>query len=47
VVAVIGAPDDETATVFALATGARGDIRTTTLRAFDQEAFQQIIDKTP
>jgi uncharacterized protein with GYD domain len=47
VVALIEAPDDETATAFALATSAQGNIRTTTLRAFDQGEFQQIIDKTP
>jgi uncharacterized protein with GYD domain len=47
VVAVIEAPDDETATAFALASGAQGNIRTTTLRAFDRDEFQQIIDKTP
>jgi uncharacterized protein with GYD domain len=47
VVAVIEAPDDETATAFALASGAQGNIRTTTMRAFDREEFQQIIDKTP
>jgi uncharacterized protein with GYD domain len=47
VVAVIEAPDDETATAFALASSGQGNIRTTTLRAFDQEEFQQILDKTP
>jgi uncharacterized protein with GYD domain len=47
VVAVVEAPDDETATAFALAASAQGNIRSTTLRAFDREEFQQILAKTP
>jgi uncharacterized protein with GYD domain len=47
VVTIVEAPDDETVTAFALAAGAQGNIRTTTLRAFDREQFQQILNKTP
>jgi uncharacterized protein with GYD domain len=46
-VTIVEAPDDETVTAFALAAGSQGNIRTTTLRAFDQEQFQQILNKTP
>jgi uncharacterized protein with GYD domain len=45
-VAVSEAPDDETATAFALALGAQGNIRTTTLRAFDTEDMAGILAKT-
>ena len=45
VVAVSDAPDDETATAFALALGAQGNIRTTTLRAFDAAEMKGIIAK--
>jgi uncharacterized protein with GYD domain len=45
VVAIIEAPDDETATAFALASGAQGNIRTTTLRAFDREEVKGILSK--
>jgi uncharacterized protein with GYD domain len=45
IVAVVEAPDDETATAFAVATAAQGNVRTTTLRAFDREQVQTIIDK--
>ena len=45
VVAIAEAPDDETATAFALATGAQGSIRSTTLRAFDREEVKGILAK--
>jgi uncharacterized protein with GYD domain len=45
-VAVSEAPDDETATAFALALGSQGNIRTTTLRAFDAEDMAAILAKT-
>jgi uncharacterized protein with GYD domain len=45
VVAIIEAPDDETATAFALATGSQGSIRSTTLRAFDREEVKGILAK--
>lgn len=42
-VGVMEFPDDETATAFALATGAQGNIRTTTMRAFDASEMDAII----
>jgi uncharacterized protein with GYD domain len=45
-VAVSEAPDDETATAFALALGGQGNIRTTTLRAFDAAEMRGILAKT-
>jgi uncharacterized protein with GYD domain len=38
-------PDDVTATAFLLALGSRGNIRTTTLRAYGAEEMAQIIAK--
>jgi uncharacterized protein with GYD domain len=46
-VAVVEAPDDETVTAFLLAVGSQGNVRTTTLRAFDREEFEGIIEKLP
>lgn len=46
VVAVIEAPDDESATAALLEIGAQGNIRTTTLRAFDRSEIEAIIKKT-
>jgi uncharacterized protein with GYD domain len=41
------APDDETATKFALATAARGFVRTETLRAYPEEEYRRIIAGLP
>jgi uncharacterized protein with GYD domain len=38
-------PDDSTATAFLLALGSRGNIRTTSMRAFGAEEMAQIIAK--
>jgi uncharacterized protein with GYD domain len=46
IVAVSEAPDDETATAFALTLGAQGNLRTTTLRAFDADEMRGIIART-
>jgi uncharacterized protein with GYD domain len=46
VVAVIEAPDDESATAALLEIGALGNVRTTTLRAFDRSEIESIIKKT-
>ena len=46
IVAITDFPDDETATAAMLKTAELGNIRTTTMRAFDREAIQGIIDKT-
>ena len=40
-------PNDETALTFALAIGAKGNVRTTTLRAFTKEEFTKIVKKLP
>ncbi|KWX01419.1 GYD family protein [Carbonactinospora thermoautotrophica] len=44
-VSLVEAPDDETATALALALSALGNVRTTTLRAYDREEMHAIIDK--
>ena len=41
------APDDETAAKLALATGALGNVRTETLRAFTEDEFRQLIAALP
>jgi uncharacterized protein with GYD domain len=45
VVAVSEAPDDETATAFALALSSQGNVRTTTMRAFDADEMRAIVAK--
>lgn len=44
-VAVVEAPDDETATAALLKLGGVGNVRTTTLRAFGREEMDRIIAK--
>jgi len=44
-VAIIEAPDDKSATGFALAIGAAGNVRTETLRAFTKEEMNGILGK--
>jgi uncharacterized protein with GYD domain len=46
VVVVSEAPDDETATAFALAVSSQGNVRTTTMRAFGTDEMRGIIAKT-
>ena len=46
IVAILEAPDDETATAIQLTVGSRGSVRTTTLRAFGREEIERIIAKT-
>lgn len=45
VVAVIEAPDDMSATAFALAIGMAGNVRTQTLRAFSRSEMNDILGK--
>jgi len=45
VVAISEAPDDESATAFALTLAAQGNVRTTTMRAFDAGEMRGIIAK--
>lgn len=42
-VAMLQAPDDEAAARFSLALGASGSVRTTTMKAFDEESYRRII----
>jgi uncharacterized protein with GYD domain len=44
-VAVIQAPDDETAMAFVLKLGAQGNIETTTMRAFDAAEMKAVLAK--
>jgi uncharacterized protein with GYD domain len=44
-VAIVEAPDEETATAALLQLGGVGNVRSTTLRAFDQEEMERIITK--
>ncbi|RIK30127.1 MAG: GYD family protein [Chloroflexi bacterium] len=46
-VAVIEAPDDETATRLLLATGMQGNVRTLTMRAFSEEEMERIVQGLP
>lgn len=44
-VAIIEAPNDESATAFALSIGAAGNVRTQTLRAFSAGEMKRILGK--
>lgn len=44
-VAVSEFPDDETATAFALAVSSQGNVRTSTMRAFNKEQMRDILAK--
>ena len=44
-VGVLEAPDDESATAFALALSSLGNVRTTTMRAFDAAEMREIVAK--
>ena len=46
-IAIIEAPSDEVATRFVLATGALGNVRTTTLKAFTEAEFRDIVAGLP
>lgn len=47
IVGVIEAPDDATVSRFLLATGAVGNIRTTTMRAYSKDEMTQILKGMP
>lgn len=47
IVALLEAPDDETATTAMLATSSQGNVRTETMRAFTAEEMQRILQKMP
>jgi uncharacterized protein with GYD domain len=46
IVVITDFPDDETATAALLRVAEGGNVRTTTLRAFDRDGVRGIIDKT-
>ncbi len=46
-VAVGEAPSDEVAVAFSMALGSRGNVRTTTLRAWPREAFAEMVKRLP
>ena len=46
IVAISEAPDDESATAFALTLASQGNVRTTTLRAFSGDEMRGVIAKT-
>lgn len=46
-VVITQAPDSATATALLLATGAQGNVRTETLRAFTEAEFKAIVAKMP
>jgi uncharacterized protein with GYD domain len=45
IVAITEAPDDESATAFLLELGSLGNVRTTTLRAYDREQMSSILGR--
>jgi uncharacterized protein with GYD domain len=45
IVAILEASDEESAAAFALELGSMGNVRTTTLRAYNREAMSRIIEK--
>lgn len=45
IVTVVEAPDEETAVAALLQVGAKGNVRTTTMTAFDRKAVDRIIAK--
>jgi uncharacterized protein with GYD domain len=47
VVAILEAPDDETATAALLSIGGQGNLRTTSLRAFTASEMRSVIEKAP
>ena len=47
IVAVVEAPDDETATAALLAVSSWGNLRTKTMRAFSPDEMRAVIDKAP
>jgi uncharacterized protein with GYD domain len=45
IVAIVEAPDDKNVTAFALEVGSGGNVRTTTMRAYDTDEMSEIIKK--
>ncbi len=47
IVAILELPDDEAAARFGLGIGSLGNVRTTTLRAFAEDEYREIIASLP
>ena len=47
IVLTIEAPDDEAVAKLSMATGARGNVRFQTLRAFDEDEYRKLIRELP
>ncbi len=47
VIVIFEAPSDEVAAKFVLAVGSRGNVRTTTLKAFPEAEYRKIIGELP
>jgi uncharacterized protein with GYD domain len=47
IIAIVEAPDDETAAKFALMTGSAGNVSTETLRAFSEVEYDRLIKSMP
>ena len=47
IVVTVDAPDDETATRFTLSLGSQGNVRTETLRVFNESEFRKLIASLP
>jgi uncharacterized protein with GYD domain len=45
IVSILEAPDEESATAFALKLGSQGNLRTTTLHAYDREEMSRIVQR--
>ena len=45
IVAIVEAPDDESATAMLLELGSAGNLRTTTLRAYGREEMSRIVER--
>ena len=43
----LNAPSDEAVARFSLALGARGNVRTTTMKTFTEQEFRKLLDKLP
>jgi uncharacterized protein with GYD domain len=46
-VVMVEAPDDEAVAKFALKVGSLGNVRSTTLKAFDEQSFRNIVETLP
>ena len=46
-IAISETSDEKKATAFALSTGAQGNVRSTTMRAFDPDEFEAIVKMMP